>query len=418
MRSLMLDSQSNGGNTGLPKRHDRQADSFISVHIAAYRRKPVHIGTHLHNAFTLVELLIVVIIIALLIALLAPALATAMRAAREASVQSEMTIISQALVSYKNTNGVYPPSRVVLIESGIYFPSSGPPHPLASRTVAYLRRIWPKAAFPPPPGVFYDFNGNGVQDTAPTVIQGTECLVWFLSGLPYQAPAQAGSGWNTVGFAKDLRNPFQADPLTGSLPRWPKSFEFNPARLVDLDGNGYPEYLDALSSGKNGHPLVYFSAYEGQGYDPDDVNFVGPMPPAEIDDATALPLIGAFFCSNHPTNAGTASSGGSVNIITSLSPNPYYNDTPLAVNPDGTLNLSDSRNRVAEQPTTYQLISAGADGVYGLGGQYANDAADNKLPWSNVATAVAGLTGQTLGTGVRDAERDNLSNWHGGRFDR
>ena len=49
-------------------------------------------------------------------------------------------------------------------------------------------------------------------------------------------------------------------------------YEFRAGRLVDLDGNGFPEYLDGLG-GSTPRPFVYFSAYEGQGYDPDDNNY-------------------------------------------------------------------------------------------------------------------------------------------------
>ena len=39
---------------------------------------------------------------------------------------------------------------------------------------------------------WYDFNGNGVLDP-PYILQGDECLVFFLGGVPFQDPRPARS---------------------------------------------------------------------------------------------------------------------------------------------------------------------------------------------------------------------------------
>ena len=207
--------------------------------------------------FTLIELLVVVIVIAILIGLLLPVIAGAMRTANNAATQAEINQLAQALASFKSTYGDYPPSRMYLSENGV-FPVgnttqvNGDSHDitvgaLAQRSLIAMRKFFPRVVFgtssvPPQIGAnfWYDFNGNGKLD-GPYIIQGDECLVFFLGGITFQDPTTGA--FAMTGFGKDPLNPFTnnlaVDPNYNGSPnpmysanRQPPSFEFNAGRIV------------------------------------------------------------------------------------------------------------------------------------------------------------------------------------------
>ena len=177
------------------------------------------------RGFTLVELLAVILILAVLIALLLPALNGALKTARNAAVGGEIDQLAQALASFKTQYGDYPPSRIYLAENGDYtvvtsnasLSIAGASQDitlgqLAQRSVSALRKFFPRVVLNtsggpvftgPPYTRWYDFNGNGVVD-GPYILQGHECLVFFLGGIPFQT----ASGYGMTGFGKDPTNPF------------------------------------------------------------------------------------------------------------------------------------------------------------------------------------------------------------------
>ena len=119
----------------------------------------------------------------------------------------------------------------------------------------------------------------------PYILQGHECLVFFLGGIPLQT----ASGYGMTGFGKDPTNPFTNNLTTStnySNNRQAPFFEFNPGRLVLDPTNPYtallptfpqiPGYLDSLGNTLGSGQInfyAYFSAYGNGGYDPNDVNF-------------------------------------------------------------------------------------------------------------------------------------------------
>lgn len=368
------------------------------------------------RGFTLIELLVVLTIIAILIGLLTPALMSAVRKARETQASTDIQVLAQALANFKTKYGDYPPSRVILNEDGVYGLT-----PLEMRSLRYLRNFWPRARFsqdpnspvtltPVKPGklFFFDFNGNDTLDKGSYLLGGHQCLVFFLGGIPYQS----ATGVAMMGFGKNPLNPFtpaiDPDVATNSLAsaeaREKPLLEFRPDRLV-APGGGFPGYLDTYSSPGQPRYLAYFSAYGGQ-YDPDDVNF------SEADDQ-GNKNVGAAFQGNPVGPKG---------LVFSPAPNPYTNGPNLPLKADGSYDPSATRFRMTfMMPNSYQIISAGADGLYGIGGSYLQGK-DDPLPYSPAAnssfTPPSGVILPTDEAFRKDREADNLSNFDGGPLGR
>ena len=399
------------------------------------------------GGFTLIEILMVMIIIGILLALLLPAVNSAMKAARRAAVSSEINQLAQALANFKSKYGDYPPSRFLAVESGNYSslfgsttalstsgtlpdPSqSDPTSPgdgditlgqLAQRSASALRKFWPRlttnVTLPNSSNAsWYDFNGNG--GTGPDnayILHGHECLVFFLGGVP---SVDGGGNYNLNGFDKNPTNPF-TNNVSGntmySANRQPPFFEFNASRLF-LDPNtqisstlpGVPAYYDSLgnptpTSGSTLNFYAYFSAYGNGGYDPNDVNV------PEYDSNTNGP-IWLSFSTTFPIYTSTA-----VTTCESYAPNPYTSTA--------TVTSSTGGSQVAFQNAqSFQIISSGIDGLYGVGGQYTTSSGTTAaitLPPDLSNTFYGATTGKSLSAEsdqtIRLREGDNLTNFKAG----
>jgi len=386
------------------------------------------------RGFTLVELLVVIVILAVLIAFLLPAINSSIRTARSTAVGAEINQMAQALASFKSKYGDLPPSRILLSEDGDYSSwisntnsvSGGAGDityaQLAQRSLGYLRKFFPRATFSTSGPVFphnqtnryYDFNGNGVFDaTTPYILDGHQCLVFFLGGIP---TPNAGS-YSMSGFGKDPTNPFSnnlaIDPNgNGTAPspmysanRTAPLFEFNAGRLYALNPDPnprygthtgvFPGYLDSLGNApptgaafELNNFYAYFSAYGNNGYDPNDVSFV-----AEVDSTGQA--TGLHYKVGFPTFGTTG--------CVSLAPNPYTS----------TLTIPTTGVIAFINPQSFQIISSGVDGLFGVGGQYTPDTTPPLVidGTSNYAHYV-NLNDHT----IRTREQDNLTNFHNGRL--
>jgi len=413
------------------------------------------------QGFTMIELLVVIIIIAILVGLLLPAIQGAIRAAKNAAVSAEISQLSTALENFKNRYGGYPPSRVILFENGVFPVNSNLAIPgenitlgaLAQQSLAALRQFFPKVPLSTSAvplliqqgqgAYWYDFNGNGVYEQGNGyILHGHECLVFFLGGIPLaNNPSLLGSpgselSFGMTGFGADPTNPFTNDiaadprPPYNGIPnpmyngnRQPPIFEFNPGRLF-LDPNNVvnaasglipaqvPGYYDSLGNSPPGQGTTlnfyaYFNAYGNGNYNPDDVNFF-----TEDDggnNATNVPL--APFWLNFLPRPSYAQTGFSP------IPNPYTN-SPTVNAATGTVTF--------QKAQSYQIISAGLDGQYGVGGQYVPptagaSTASNPLPYDLANTgagagppASAPAQAELPSPAIRLRENDNLTNFKSG----
>jgi general secretion pathway protein G len=367
----------------------------------------------MRRGFTLIELMVVIVILGLLVGLLLPAVMNARSATNAAADAAQIRSLSQALADFKTKYGAYPPSRIVVAEDGDYSDANltlavdadgiavGPL--LKPRTLSYLRRFWPRLTIltngqkPSIPGGWYDVNGNNSLDK-PYVLQGHECLALFLGGIPLKGE----KGLGMTGFDKNPANPFTSAAQPPANNPWP------------FGTNRTPPYYDGpVKPAINGVAFLdhnrtnfyaYFSAYEGGGFDPDDVNL------PETDDDSGLVVLGAVQTTNAATPKGN---GQRKDIVSSPAPNPYSNDAPMPITSGGALNLTELRRRVNWKDQSFQIISAGEDGKFGIGGQYVPDESVT-LPF--YAAATKSITGQTLTVSVRNSEKDNVSNFSAGRL--
>ena len=381
--------------------------------------------------FTLVELLVVIVIIATLIAILLPAIRGAYRKAQEAQVGAELNNLATALASFKTAYGDYPPSRIVLCEAGYnnsgltaaqLSAPAGPLSPsgndtditlgqLIQRSRLYLRRFWPRVDFDNG-SIPFNFNNNGSSSEVLT-INGSECLTFFLGGMPLQ---DGNGGYGMTGFSKLPLNPFlppnPASSTTGASNRSVPNYEFNTGRLVDLDGDGIPSYLDPLDiTPGNRRSYAYFCAYGSNSYDPNDVNGLGrrfdssdPREDYEQEDPLPTDLMPVYvergFTVAFPTSSSTA------NYAVSPGPNPYCTSTPVPAT--GTVTWIN--------PNSFQLFSAGPDRLWGLGGTFVqNSLGSTKLTIASGDTGI--VNARDTNNNVRNRESDNLSNFSSGRLE-
>ncbi len=393
------------------------------------------------RGFTLVELLTVILILAVLITLLLPALNFAVSTAKNAAVGGEINQLAQALASFKAKYGDYPPSRILLAEDGDYsvVNSANGSVPLgtgditvaqlAQRSLAYMRKFFPRVVLSTSGKVFlqgasrwYDFNGDGnFSYNAPYILQGHECLVFFLGGIPLQTSTGL---FGMTGFGKDPTNPFTNNiPLLAngnpnpmySNNRQAPLYEFVANRLVvdpyRLNPVKYPTafnrqvyvpgYLDslgnALPTGNPGDPInyyAYFSAYGNGAYDPNDVNFTTLNSSGNVIsvewDVNYNPFGLQYHVAFPPTNCS------------SYPPNPYTSSLTATTTTAAFLNAQ-----------SFQIISSGLDGLYGPSGQYLPDNTSESLPLDSSALIFT----PPLDTGIRIRERDNVTNFHNGKLE-
>jgi prepilin-type N-terminal cleavage/methylation domain-containing protein len=271
-------------------------------------------GRSRRAAFTLIELLVVIAIIAILVALTAAAVMRALSKGPELATKSDIQNMDSQLSATKSNLGVtYLPSHLRLREDSNYTSANPAIQADYNQTKGFLQQAFGRHIVDP--GTQIDWNGDGAIANTDLLLEGEQVLVFLLGGQP-QYGANGAIGMKGY--------PPQTSP-GGTTKRGP-FYEFQPGRLRafsapdPLNGNQpsllFPVYVDSWNSGtfagSKGMPYVFFSSYvpEGNG------SYQGDCP--------------------------------------SLMPNGPY------VDPTGRwLNAS-----------TWQIISAGADGQFGPGGLF------------------------------------------------
>lgn len=321
------------------------------------------------GGFTIIELLMVIIIISILVALLFPAIQNGFRSAREAEVVAEIANFDEAITSFKSRYGIDPPSFIVLYEQGA---GVGDPdwsvdttsgltdgHRIASR--ALIRQMWPDFNF----AASRDINGDGDSDDY-LILNGAECLVFFLGGV---------CETNVVDNQGNLRPSASAgDPI-----EWwgPLGFSANPNDPFRRGGNRVGPFFGDFVGGDGGRLRDVASAAP----DPDEQmpEYLDPL----SSQVNPYLYVSSYDGAGYRPWGRDGTAGNIDDEIVGLSIHYLQDDG----NPSTTSTLSYA-------PQTYQIISPGFDTEYGTGGEYNGE----------------------LIPSARSFERDNITNFQGGRL--
>jgi len=332
----------------------------------------------LRAGFSMIELLIVIVIIAILSGFLLQAVNGARQQARIVTVVNDIKALEKAIADFKLKFGVEPPSFIVLYEAGSAAASapnwdadtttmSTPALSQGARRAsrAIIRELWPSFDFVGS----YDIDGDSVMNEV-HVLNGAECLAFFLGGL--QQPTTI-NGINTVssrGFSANPATPFLG--YTGNRIG-PFLADMDPVRFIDLDADGIFEYRDPLPGQSN--PYQFFSSYNGRGYRVNGLDNV-----ANTNDDETIRVGG-----QQTLRQAYQQAAGNWSTYPP-SPNPL----PVHFKENG-----------------FQIISPGFDGAYGYGGFLSTESgvsspANSDPPWA------------TTPPRPLNEERDNITNIKGG----
>ena len=414
------------------------------------RRATAHQGypAGARSGFTLLELLITMVILLILTTLLLGAVILVRGQVSRAQQVAELSQLDIALNSFKQKYGIFPPSRIRLrtyIPSGVesFYELT---NAFDAHSVSYLRRIWPSIKLP--------ITNNGAQVETPTSsliwyvdnsspgftpnqyydLEGDQCLVFFLGGI---AERRGTSSFILHGFTDDQTNPSRiADSSTPqTLSRVPSFYPFDVGRLylradpqyasaslvdiyqrsaeessatgsyTDFFGHGttpgasspylgqLPSYEIIGADPNRPLPIAYFSAYEGRGYRPDDLNIPDPLSVGTISDEIYFQLVwpGLTKASDDQNSPSPLS----------IEPNPYTRNS-ASQGSSSIILRSPTTIIQCYNPQSYQLILPGADGEFGAGGSQ-----------SDYTLSITGSTNQNPGGGWSE-NQDNIANFTGG----
>jgi prepilin-type N-terminal cleavage/methylation domain-containing protein len=345
----------------------------------------------LRLAFTLLELLIAISIIAVMATLILTVASSASRTAHNAQVSADILSLSAGISAFKQRFGVEPPSSITLYEQASGWTNSSDPN--AARSMSLIRQIWPQFDFTyaNETSNAIDINGNGTTNDSIT-ISGSECLVFFLFGMPtLNSPTATGGA--PMGFSQ---NP--VDPFNRSGGNRLSFGEFDKTRLILYTPSGGTQhtmnaYLDPLSG--QTQPYLYLSSYGGQGYNISEL--VGSTP--STSNAPGGTFIDVYRQGQQGYWSPTTASASLP--ATAPYPSPYQPESGQTISTSPNTSPSPALN-----PNSYQIISPGGDRLYGVGGEYESASANALL----VIYPASGTTSPVDRTG----ERDNITNFSPG----
>lgn len=265
------------------------------------------------RGFTVIELLVVIAIIGILVALAASAIMPLIGKGPVVQNVNDIRQLAVALETFKSEFKTYPPSHIFLSNDPSVYTSSGAP-PLLQESYSYLTHIWPNLYRP------HVDPATGTTTVTPVdwgnaqgLLQGDQCLVFFLGGL------QTASG--PVGFSTNSYNPMLPPAMTGETRKGPY-FNFDSTRLF-VPSDRKPPF--------NSTAFVYLDVYLTKPY--------------------------AFFSSPKGANrynAAPLGTGLPAGDCPSLGVSPFVKNATVPL--------------LFYNPDTFQIVSAGADKTFGPGG--------------------------------------------------
>jgi prepilin-type N-terminal cleavage/methylation domain-containing protein len=314
--------------------------------------KPKHIQ---RGGFTLVEMLTVIVIIGILAGLVVGASVAVRNAARRAIIITEIKQLEMALQNYKSEMGEYPPD-FAFCERGDKVGEEA-----RARVVRHLRKAWPRMSLGTgnTEAQFDVFLGKVglTRTTMAGTLNPSTALAFWLGGMP-DADGQPR------GFHSDPAEPFKLGE-----PRTKPYFDFDKNRLGPEGAAVRLQFFPAKIQPAS--PYVYFRAVKiGAKYEYGAVNGT-TFTPVKVDF-------------------------GGDNICV-----PYLEDA--CDPPDSPVNPDDATlpARIWRAPETYQILSAGLDGVYS----------------TNDGAPPAAFRVSRLGVGFSNGDYDNLASFAEGELE-
>jgi prepilin-type N-terminal cleavage/methylation domain-containing protein len=214
------------------------------------------------SGFTLIELLIVIAIIVILVALLLSGIFYAYSRMKEAGAVSEVKQLDASLQAFKAKYGIYPVSRIRLCSNYAQYTNSPTPNAnggvaLDQASISFINRMWPNI------GAWSNINWAGNGSNVDEILEGDQCLVFFLGGIP--TPSNNSFTFN--GFSVNPKDPSAVNSNAGIVPPF-YAFPFD--RVYLRNGNNFPSFSDYYArTNPAPTPYIFFSAYNRRnGYAP------------------------------------------------------------------------------------------------------------------------------------------------------
>lgn len=274
------------------------------------------------RGFTLIELLVVIVIIGILASLVMVGGTAVRKSARQGLIKTEIAQVAMALESYKNKYGEYPPD----------FSDE-------KAVMRHVRKRWPLCQISETE--FYD----NIEDAGWEIdtnnshgIGHVGALALWLGG-PFDETRGMLGGWGL-----DASDPFNLDQREEPM------MEFSIGRnLAVKEINGKEVYAVVA----NNQPMVYFR-------------------PTAVGYLTSNGKSGSNAAYNlrHVCDEADEGFGCAVPYIKSLSNDFFDSGTgdpnSLYVNSEGEIKADGAKAIVWHNPTSYQIIHPGMDGIFGL----------------------------------------------------